>query len=163
MKIAVIPGSFDPVTAGHLALIKKAADLFDLVYVSVLNNSEKKSLFSVEERKELLLRATGQIPNVRVDSFSGLLADYVKEKNAIAIVKGVRSAADFDYEFQMALINKTLAPQAETLFFPAEERYMAVHSSYVKEIAAYGGEIDSMVPEGIAQEVYRKIQEYKNN
>lgn len=158
MKIAVFPGSFDPVTVGHIDIIKRAAKVFDVIYVSVLNNSKKKPLFSVEERKRLLLRATQTIPGVRVDSFSGLLADYVKEKGATAIVKGVRSAADFDYEFQMALMNKKLAPGVETIFLPTDERFAAIHSSYVKEIAAYGGEIHSMVPEGIAEEVYRKIK-----
>ena len=151
MKIAVFPGSFDPVTVGHIDMIKRAAKVFDVIYVSVLNNSKKK-------RKRLLLRATQTIPGVRVDSFSGLLADYVKEKGATAIVKGVRSAADFDYEFQMALMNKKLAPGVETVFLPTDERFAAICSSYVKEIAAYGGEIHSMVPEGIAEEVYRKIK-----
>ena len=158
MRIAIFPGSFDPVTIGHLDIIKRAAEVFDKVYVSILNNGEKKPLFSVEERKALLLRATEGMPRVRVECFSGLLADYAKEKGANVIVKGLRSAADFDYEFQMALINKKLAPSVETVFFPTDERFMAVHSSYVKEIAAYGGEIDSMVPKGIAEEVYKKLK-----
>lgn len=158
MKTAVFPGSFDPVTLGHLDIIERSATVFDKVYVSILNNGAKSPTFSVEERVEFLQRVTKHLGNVEIDTFSGLLADYVSEKKIDVIVKGIRSASDFDYEFQMALINKTLNPKAETVFLPTDGRYIAVHSGYVKEIAAYGGSIESMVSPEIIPDIYRKIQ-----
>ena len=158
MKTAVFPGSFDPVTLGHLDIIERSATVFDKVYVSVLNNGAKSPTFSLEERVSFLQRVTKHLENVEIDTFSGLLADYVSEKKIDVIVKGIRSASDFDYEFQMALINKTLNPKVETVFLPTNPEYMAVHSSYVKEIAAYGGAIESMVSPEIISDIYRKIQ-----
>ena len=158
MKTAVFPGSFDPVTLGHLDIIERSATIFDKVYVSILNNSAKAPLFSTQERKELLLRVTKHLTNVEIDTFSGLLADYVSDKKIDVIVKGIRSASDFDYEFQMALINKTLDGGVETLFLPTNPKYMAIHSGYVKEVAAYGGSIESMVSPEIIPDINRKIK-----
>ena len=116
MNIAIVPGSFDPVTNGHLDIIKRTSSLFDVVYVSILSNSSKKPLFSVEERINLIKRVTKSLGNVKVESFKGLLVDYAREKNAKFIVKGLRAVSDFEYEFQMSLTNKQLAPEIETFF-----------------------------------------------
>ncbi len=158
MKTAIVPGSFDPVTLGHLDIIKRSAEIFDLVYVSILANSGKQHpLFSVPEREELIRRVTKDLKNVRVDSFSGLLVDYAREKNASAIVKGLRAVTDFEYEFQMALINKKLAPDIETLFMMTNGKYSYLSSSIVKEVASYGASLNELVPEEIMPDIYKKL------
>ncbi len=158
MKTAIVPGSFDPVTLGHLDIIKRSSEIFDLVYVSILANSGKQHpLFSVPEREELIRRVTKDFKNVRVDSFSGLLVDYAREKKASAIVKGLRAVTDFEYEFQMALINKKLAPDIETLFMMTNGKYSYLSSSIVKEVASYGAPLSELVPEEIAPDIYKKL------
>lgn len=158
MKIAIVPGSFDPVTLGHLDIIKRSSEIFDLVYVSILANSGKQHpLFSVPEREELIRRVTKDFENVRVDSFSGLLVDYAREKKASAIVKGLRAVTDFEYEFQMALINKKLAPDIETLFMMTNGKYSYLSSSIVKEVASYGAPLNELVPEEITPDIYKKL------
>ncbi len=158
MKTAIVPGSFDPVTLGHLDIIKRSSEIFDLVYVSILANSGKQQpLFSVPERVELIRRVTKDFNNVRVDSFSGLLVDYAREKKASAIVKGLRAVTDFEYEFQMALINKKLAPDIETLFMMTNGKYSYLSSSIVKEVASYGAPLSELVPEEIAPDIYKKL------
>lgn len=158
MKIAIVPGSFDPVTLGHLDIIKRSSEIFDLVYVSILANSEKqRQLFTVPEREELIRRVTVGMDNVRVDSFSGLLVDYARAKNASAIVKGLRAVSDFEYEFQMALINKKLAPDIETLFMMTNEKYSYLSSSIVKEVASYNAPLTDLVPEEISADIYKKL------
>lgn len=152
MKIAVCPGSFDPVTLGHIDVIERASELFDKVIVLVMTNSTKKSAFTVEERIELIKKCV-KIYNVEVDTYSGLLVDYAKEKSAAAIVKGLRAVSDFDYEFQQALINKSLCPEVETVFLAAKSENMFLSSSMVKEVCSLNGDISSYVPKEIVNDI----------
>ena len=157
MNIAIVPGSFDPVTNGHLDIIKRTSQLFDEVYVSILSNSSKSPLFSVEERIELIRRVTGDLNNVKVDTFTGLLVDYARSKNAKFIVKGLRAVSDFEYEFQMSLTNKNLAPEIETFFITTNSNYAYLSSSIVKEVAKYGGDLTQLVPKEIIGDIQDKI------
>ena len=157
MNIAIVPGSFDPITNGHLDIIKRTSGLFDTVYVSILSNSSKTPLFSIEERINLIERVTKEIPNVKVESFTGLLVDYAREKDAKFIVKGLRAVSDYEYEVQMSLTNKQLAPEIETFFITTNSKYAYLSSSIVKEIAKYGGDITEMVPPEIIQDIKEKI------
>lgn len=157
MKIAVCPGSFDPATNGHIDIIERSAKLFDKVIVAVLYNPRKKPLFTVEERIELLQKTCGWIENVEIDSFSGLLMDYVNKKNANAIVKGLRAISDFEYELQMALMNKKLNPQVETIFMMTSSKYSFLSSSLVKEVISLGGCIKGLVPEVIEKELQKRF------
>ena len=157
MNIAIVPGSFDPVTNGHLDIIKRTSDLFDTVYVSILSNSSKNPLFSVEERIELIKRVTNDLKNVKVESFTGLLVDYAREKNAKFIVKGLRAVSDYEYEVQMSLTNKRLAPEIETFFITTNSKYSYLSSSIVKEVAKYGGDITEMIPPEIIEDIKEKI------
>ena len=149
MKTAVYPGSFDPCTNGHLDVIKRASRLFDKLVVAVLINSSKQPSFSVEERVDMLKRVTKDMDNVEICSFSGLLADFMKNINSSIIIKGIRAVSDFEYEFQMALTNRTLNPELETLFLHTSQDYMFLSSSIVKEIAKYGGCLDGLVPDDL--------------
>lgn len=157
MNIAIVPGSFDPITNGHIDIIKRTAALFDVVYVSILSNSTKSPLFSVEERIDLIKRTTKGLDNVKVDSFTGLLVDYARERNAKFIVKGLRAVSDFEYEFQMSLTNKQLAPEIETFFITTNTKYAFLSSSIVKEVAKYGGDLTGMVPPETIQDIQNKI------
>lgn len=152
MKIAICPGSFDPVTLGHLDVIERAAELFDEVVVLVLNNSSKKSAFTVDERMELIKKCIHN-PKIVVDTYSGLLVDYARQKNAAAIVKGLRAVSDFDYEFQQALINKSLYPEVETVFLAAKGENMFLSSSMVKEVCSLNGDISPFVPKEIVKDI----------
>lgn len=158
MKKAVCPGSFDPITNGHLDIIKRAAELFDEVTVLVVTNPDKKCAFSPEERCDLIRKATKDIEGVKVDSFSGLLADYVKQNGINAIVKGIRSSSDFEYEFQMALANRSLAPNAETVFITADPQNMYVSSSLIRQIACFGGDVSDFVPKNIVPEIEKRFK-----
>ena len=154
MRIAVCPGSFDPITKGHLDIIHRAARLFDQVIVLVsVNLSKTNYSFTTEERVSLIESAVQGMPNIQVDSSDGLLADYLKEKGACAIVKGLRAVTDFEYEFQMSLANKKLNPEAETIFFTAAAENMYLSSSIVKQIASFGGDISEFVPACILEKV----------
>jgi len=157
MNVAIVPGSFDPVTNGHLDIIKRTSDLFDTVYVSILSNSSKTPLFTVEERVNLIKRVTKGMKNVKVEGFTGLLVDYAREKNAKFIVKGLRAVSDYEYEVQMSLTNKRLAPEIETFFITTNSKYAYLSSSIVKEIAKYGGDITEMIPPEIIQDIKEKI------
>ncbi len=157
MKIAICPGSFDPVTLGHLDIIERAADIFDKVIVVVASNKSKKTLFTLEERMELINRCIKN-KNVSVDYHSGLLVDYAKEKGAVAIVKGLRAMSDFDYEFQQALTNKSLYPECETVFLTARGENMFLSSSMVKEVCTLGGDISSFVPEEISKDIFKRCK-----
>ncbi|MFE6167252.1 pantetheine-phosphate adenylyltransferase [Viridibacillus arvi] len=146
-KIAVVPGTFDPITNGHLDIIKRAADIFDEVYVAVMNNSSKKPLFNVDERMDLISQVTCDMPNVKVDSSSGLLIDYAKNRNADAIVRGLRAVSDFEYEMQITSMNRFLDEKIETFFIMTKNQYSFLSSSIVKEVSQYGGDIHGLVPD----------------
>ncbi len=156
MKLAICPGSFDPVTNGHLNIISRAAAMFDKVVVVVMVNGNKTPLFTCEERVELLKRATANMPNVEIDYYDGLLADYAEKKDARVIVKGLRALSDFEYEFQMALTNRKLNPTVETVFLTTNAEYMYLSSSLVKQVAEFGGDIGEFVPDCIVQDILQK-------
>lgn len=157
MKRAVYPGSFDPVTFGHLDVIRRASEVFDVLIVSVLNNKVKTPLFSVEERVKILKEATKDIPNVQVDSFSGLLINYAAENGIHVAVRGLRAITDFEYELQIAQTNRKLSDgKLDTVFLTTSLEYAYLSSSSVKEIASFGGDISQCVPEFVAKLIYGK-------
>lgn len=156
-RIAVVPGSFDPVTLGHLDIIKRAAALFDRVVVLVVINPVKNTSFTPEERVELIERSIVGVPNVEVDLYKGLLVDYVRSRGAVAIVKGLRAMSDFEYEFQMALINKKMLPYAETVFLTTGQNNLYLSSSLVKNVAMFGGDISDLVPRPILADVVARL------
>ena len=158
MRRAVCPGSFDPVTNGHLDIVGRAAGLFDEVVVAVLVNKSKRSLFTVEERIELLREELADIPNIRVDSFYGLLVNYCRDHDIHAIVKGLRAVTDFDYELQMAQMNQRLSG-VDTLFMSTSPEYSFVSSSLVKEVATYGGDVAHLLPEPVYRRMVERIRE----
>lgn len=157
MKVAVYPGSFDPVTNGHLDVIERSAAVFDEVVVGVLSNGSKHPLFSVEERMNMLEEVTAHIHNVKVDTFSGLLVDFMDKFHAGVIIKGLRTFSDFEYEFQMALLNKSLKPEVETLFMMTDSKYSYISSSMVKEVARLGGALGGLVPDSVAKVLSDKL------
>lgn len=159
MKIAVCPGSFDPITLGHLDIIRRASRMFDHVIVSVLQNSAKHCVFSMEERVEMIRDCVRDLPNVSASSFNGLLADYVRTVNANVIVKGLRAVSDFEYEFQMALINYKMNPELETVFLSSRSEYMFLSSNIVREIARGGGNISQLVPQIIVDRIHEKYSQ----
>ncbi len=157
MKKAIYPGSFDPVTFGHLDVIHRAAEMFDELTVSVLNNNVKSPLFSVDERVKILQEATKDLPNVKVDSFSGLLIDYAREKDIHIAIRGLRAITDFEYELQIAQTNKLLSKgKLDTVFLTTSLEYAYLSSSSVKEIASFHGDISMCVPRFVAEQVYEK-------
>ena len=156
MRRAACPGSFDPVTNGHLDIIARASTLFDEVVVAVGVNPSKKRLFTADERIEMLGEACAAFANVRVDSFDGLLTDFCREHDVIAIVKGLRAVSDFDYELQMAQMNSSLA-DVETVFVPTSPEYSFLASSLVKEVAAFGGDVSSLVPPHVLERLTARL------
>ena len=157
MRRAIYPGSFDPVTNGHLDVIERARKLFDEVVVAVAHNDEKQPLFSLEERLELLRETAGRIDNVRIAEFKGLLVDFAKAEKAGAVIRGLRAVSDFEFEFQMALMNRKLDPAVETIFLMPKEEYTYLSSRIVKEIARLGGDVSSFVPARVAKALSRKF------
>lgn len=158
MKIGIYPGSFDPVTKGHMDIIERAAKLVDTLIVAVLTNPNKNTgLFSTEERMEMLKESTREMNNIEIDSFSGLLVDYAKYKNAEVIVRGLRAVTDFEYEMQMAQINKNLLPEVETLFLVTNAEYSFLSSSSVRELAMFKGRVQDLVPKCVARELDKKF------
>jgi pantetheine-phosphate adenylyltransferase len=157
MKIAIYPGSFDPVTSGHLNIIRRAANIFDKLIVCVMVNAGKSPMFTPEERVEFIRRVTADIPNVEVDFSDELLAEYAKRKGNCVIVKGLRAGSDFEYEFQMALINHKINPDLDTMFLTAEHQYTYLSSSTVKELGTYGVDLSDFLPEQIIPDFIARI------
>ena len=159
MKTAIYPGSFDPITLGHLNIIKRAAVCFDKLIVCVMVNSEKvnRGLFTEAERVELIRRVVAKLPNVEVDSSSTLIAEYARQKKACTLVKGLRAVSDYENELQMALINRKLNPRLETMFLPSSAKYTYVSSSMVKEMASYGADLSDFVPREIIVDIQEKM------
>lgn len=159
MSFAICPGSFDPITLGHLNIIRRTAQIFDEVVVLImLNSSKTKPMFSIDERVEMVRKVVERFPNVRVDTSEGLLAEYAKKYDGAVIVKGLRAASDFEYEFQMNLINKKINPELETMFLTSSEKYTFLSSSVVREMARYGADLTGFVPCEIIDEVEKKAQ-----
>lgn len=158
MKTAIYPGSFDPITLGHFNIIRRAANIFDRVVVCVMVNNGKNPMFSLEERMELIRRVVGRLGNVEVDTHPGLLAEYADAYENPVIVKGLRVVSDFESEFQMALINRKMNPELDTLFLTASEKYTYLSSSAVKEMAKYGADLTEFVPVEIIDDVIKKSQ-----
>lgn len=162
MTRAIYPGSFDPVTLGHLDIIRRSADKVDELIIGVLNNHTKNPLFSVEERVEMLTELVRDYPNVTVEAFSGLSVEFVKRKNANVIIRGLRAISDFDYELQMAQTNRKLYPAADTMFLTTSLEYAYLSSTTVKEVAYFDGDITGFVPDAIIDRVYTRVRENKN-
>ena len=158
MKIAIYPGSFDPITSGHLNIIQRAARIFDRVIVCVMVNSGKNPMFTREERVELIRRVTEDIPNVEVDSSTELLADYARRKGSCVIVKGLRASSDFENEFQMAMINHKINAELDTMFLTAESQYMYLSSSTVKELGRYKVDLSDFLPQSIIPDFEKRIE-----
>ena len=157
MKVSVYPGSFDPITNGHLDIIKRASRVCDEVIVGVLINPEKNGLLTIDKRVELIERVTADIPNVRVESFSGLLINFMKEKGASVIVKGLRAVTDFEYELSMALMNNKLDPNIETVFLMTNAQFSFLSSSSIKQVAMFGGCMKGLIPDEIIPDVMKSI------
>ena len=159
MKCAVYPGSFDPVTLGHMDIIKRASSLFDRLIIAVLNNRAKTPLFSVEERVKMLEEVTKDLPNVEVKSFGGMTVDFARECGANALVRGLRAITDFEYELQIAQLNRVMDPEIDTVFLTTNLKYAYLSSSSVKEVAAYGGDISHFVTPYVENEVHNKLKD----
>ena len=159
MQIAIYPGSFDPVTSGHLNIIRRAAKIFDKLIVCVMVNAGKNPMFSLDERVELIRRVTKELDNVEVDCSSELLADYARKKGSCVIVKGLRASSDFENEFQMALINRKINPELDTMFLSAESQYMFLSSSTVKELGNYQVDLSEFLPVEIIPDFQNRIKE----
>jgi pantetheine-phosphate adenylyltransferase len=158
MSIAVYPGSFDPITNGHLDVIRRGAKVFDRLIVSVADNPAKQSLFTKEERVDMIKEVTKSFRNAEVDSFDGLVVDYVRRKKASVILRGIRTISDFEYEYQMALTNRTFAPDIETVFVMTHEEYSFVSSRLIKEAVSMGGDVSSFVPKDVEAKLKKKFK-----
>ena len=157
MKVAIYPGSFDPITSGHLNIIRRAANIFDKLIVCVMVNAGKNPIFTLEERVELIQRVTKDIPNLMVDSSNELLAEYARKQGSCVIVKGLRAVSDFENEFQMALVNRKINPDLDTMFLTADSEYMYMSSSMVKELGSYGVDLADFLPKEIIPDFQRKL------
>jgi pantetheine-phosphate adenylyltransferase len=158
MTLAVYPGSFDPLTNGHVDIITRGSRLFDRIVVAILRNAEKSPLFTMAERVDIAREVFKSLPNVEVDTFEGLLVDYVAKRNAQVIVRGLRAVSDFEYEFQMALMNQRLNPKIETVFMMPAEQYTYTSSRLIKEVFALGGRIEGLVPSQVEQRLRAKVR-----
>lgn len=156
IRTAVYPGFFDPFTNGHLNIVERASKIFDTVVVAIAGDSPKHGLFTVQERLDLTKEVLTGVPNVRVETFSGLLVDYAAQKDAAAIIRGIRTVSDFEYEFQMSLANKVMHPQVETLFIMTDSRYSYLSSTIIKEVARLAGDVSKMVPAAVARRLKEK-------
>jgi len=157
-KVAIYPGSFDPVTYGHIDIVERALEIFDKVIVAIAHNMEKRSLFTIEERVEIVKAIFEDTPNVIVDSFKGLLVDYVAKTNAIVILRGLRATSDFEYEFHMASMNRSLNNQLDTLFMMTSKDYFFVSSRTIKEVASLGGAVEGLVPDLVVRRLKEKFK-----
>lgn len=157
-RTAIYPGTFDPVTYGHIDVLQRAAKIFDHVIISVAESSSKKTLFTAEERAAMILKASAGIRNVSVDIFDGLLVKFAEKKKADAVIRGLRAISDFEFEFQMALTNRKISTKVETIFLMPNEKFSFISSTLVKEIAAYSGELKSFVPPHVAKELKKKFR-----
>ena len=157
MPIAMYPGSFDPVTRGHLDIIKRSSRMFDTLIVAVLNNSAKTPLFTVKEREEMLRECCKDIPNVKVMSFDGLTVNFAQQQHATVMVRGLRAVTDFEFEFQQALTNKKLNPELETMFVITDPEYMYLSSSMVRQVASFGGDVTDFLPDGICKDIVERL------
>lgn len=157
MSVAIYPGSFDPITNGHLDIIERGSKIFDRLIVAVLKNPNKKSLFTIEERIEMIRDAVSHLDNVEVDHFSGLLVDFARKRNAKIIIKGLRAVSDFEYELQMALMNKKLYKDIETVFIMTSTKYSFLSSSIVREVASFGGCVKDLVPPAVEEKLREKF------
>lgn len=160
-RTAIYPGTFDPITNGHLDIIRRAVKIFDVVIVAIAGNRAKKPLFDIEERVEMAKKATEDIPNVEVDAFHSLIMDYCHQRKAVALIRGLRAVSDFEYEFQMALMNRKLGNDVESVFLMPKEKYTYLSSSLIKEIAAFGGNISCFVPVVVKEKLQEKYSEKK--
>tara|TARA_X000000368_G_scaffold379563_1_gene334741 strand:+ start:78 stop:557 length:480 start_codon:yes stop_codon:yes gene_type:complete len=156
MKSIIYPGTFDPIHNGHIDIVKKVSKLFDQVIMVVAVNKEKNPLFSEQERKELIRESISDINNVNVTSFNGLVVEYAKEKNALAIVRGLRHVSDFEFEFQMAMMNYNLNPQVTSMFMMPDEKYIHLNSTIIKDVSRLGGDISDYVPDNVKSALYIK-------
>jgi pantetheine-phosphate adenylyltransferase len=154
---AIYPGSFDPVTNGHLDLIHRGAKIFDQLIVAILRNPEKDPLFSVPERRDMLEEMTRELPNVKIDVFEGLLVDYAQANKAAAVLRGIRAISDYEYELQMAMMNRKLDPGLETIFMMPAEKYSYLSSRLVREVARLGGSVEGLVPPMVAERLHSKV------
>jgi pantetheine-phosphate adenylyltransferase len=159
VRVAVCPGSFDPVTKGHVDIFERSSKMFDQLIVAVFHNPNKKPLFDMKERVEMLEMATAHIPNIRVDSFSGLVNEYVHQQKSTIIVRGLRALSDFEYEFQRALLIKKIDPVIETVFMMTNSEYSFVSSSGIKELAKFGGSVSGFVPPCVEQKLFARLRE----
>lgn len=157
-KIAIYPGTFDPVTNGHIHVVKRGVKIFDKLIIAVANDNYKATIFTAKERVELLKECFKDEPKVTIDIFSGLVAEYSEEKNATAMIRGLRAISDFEYEMQMAAMNKTLNPNLETVFLMTDAKYSFISSSIIKKVACLGGDISTLVPDNVAQVLEEKYQ-----
>jgi pantetheine-phosphate adenylyltransferase len=155
--IAIYPGSFDPPTNGHLDLIQRGAKIFETLVVAILRNSEKSPMFSLAERLEMLRELTGDLPNVRIDTFHGLMVEYAKSIDAMCVLRGIRAISDYEYELQMALMNRKIEPTLETVFMMPADKYSYVSSRLVREVAQVGGPVKGLVPEVVEQKLREKL------
>jgi len=157
-KVAIYPGSFDPITYGHIDIVERALQIFDKVIVAIANNSEKRSLFTIEERLKMVKEVFKDAPNLIADSFKGLLVEYVAKTNSMVILRGLRATSDFEYEFHMASMNRSLSPQLDTLFMMTSKDYFFVSSRTIKEVASLGGTVQGLVPNLVAIELKKKFK-----
>ena len=158
MKLAIYPGTFDPITYGHIDIAERAVTLFDKVIITIAVNSSKKPLFSIEERKKMITESVSHLPNIEVDAFKGLLMDYAEKKKAAAVIRGLRAISDFEYELQMALMNRKLAEDVVTVFLMPNVKYTYLNSTIVKEVASFGGDISGLVPAGVERRLREKFK-----
>ena len=158
-KIAIVPGSFDPITYGHIDIIKRSAQLFDEVIVAILVNPDKKYLFTLEEREEMINESIKDFKNVKVDSFSGLLVNYAKKVNSTGIVRGLRAVSDFEYEMQLTFMNKALDDNIETFYMMANKQYSFISSSIVKGVSGFGADLSKFVPKHVEERLEKKVKE----